>query len=402
MKAASLVPLFIAVLLLASACVPIPPVPVPSRGFPAATAEPVKLGVIYNLTGAQAPLGVPSANGARLAAKEINASGGVLGRPVELILIDSKTDLAAVAGAATQLAESDKVAAMLGLSDSDQALAAAPIAAGAGIPFVTSGATSPRLPDQVPDYLFLACFGDNVQAAAGAEYAYDTLKAKTAYLLIDKDMEYTRLLGKYFKERFTELGGKVVLEDTYQTGDKEFSAQIARLKAAGALPDLLFIASGPDDIGEIVKQFRSAGLEGPILGGDAFDTPMLIQTAGRAAEKVYFTTHALLDPNSGSDAAKKFASTYRALYGAPPENAFAGLGYDTVNLIVDAIRRAGSADPQAIRAALAQTKDLPGVTGAITYQPGSRIPQKDVAVIEVKDGKFTLAGEVLPEKVPAP
>ncbi|HUI69493.1 MAG TPA: ABC transporter substrate-binding protein [Spirochaetia bacterium] len=362
----------------------------------------VKIGMIYNMTGSQASLDSPSANGAKLAAKEINAAGGVLGKKITLVAYDGKSDAATIANSATQLAQSDKVVAMLGFSDSDMVMAAAPVAAKAGVVFVTSGATSPKLPDQVPDYLYLACFGDNVQAAAGAEYAFDGLKAKTAYLLIDKGMEYTLLLGKYFKERFTELGGSIVLEDTYQGGDKDFSAQITKLKGQKKAPDLLYIAAGPDDIGTVVKQFRDAGVKKPIMGGDGYDTPLLVQVAGAGAENVYFTTHSLMDSELGTDAVKKFIAAYQAEYKNPPENAFAGLGYDTVKLIADSIKRANSADPKAIRAALQSTKDLPGVTGAITYQPGSRIPQKGVTVILVKGGKFTLAQEVVPQKVPAP
>ncbi len=362
----------------------------------------IKLGMIYNMTGSQATLDTPSANGARLAAKEINAAGGVLGKKIELVAYDGKSDAATIGNAATQATKTDKVVAMFGFSDSDMVMAAAPIAAKAGVVFVTSGATSPKLPDQVPDYLYLACFGDNVQAAAGAEYAVDSLKAKTAYLLIDKGMEYTLLLGKYFKERFVEMGGQVVLEDTYQGGDKDFSAQITKVKGLKPVPDLLYIASGPDDIGTIVKQFRDAGLKKPIMGGDGYDTPLLVQIAGAGAENTYFTTHSLMDVNLGTAAVKKFIADYQAEYKAPPENAFAGLGYDTVKLIADAITRAKSADPKAIRTSLSATKDLAGVTGAITFQPGSRIPQKGVTVILVKGGVFTLAQEVVPQKVPAP
>ncbi|MGD0727622.1 MAG: ABC transporter substrate-binding protein [Spirochaetia bacterium] len=362
----------------------------------------IKIGMIYNMTGSQASLDAPSANGAKLAAKEVNTAGGVLGKKIELAAFDGKSDAATIANSATQLTQTDKVVAMLGFSDSDMVMAAAPTAAKAGIVFVTSGATSPKLPDQVPDYLYLACFGDNVQAAAGAEYAFNTMKAKTVYLLIDKGMEYTLLLGKYFKDRFTELGGKVVLEDNYQTGDKDYSAQITKLRGLKAAPDMLYIAAGPDDVGTIVKQFRDAGVKKPIMGGDGYDTPLLVQVAGAGAEGVYFTTHSLMDASLGTDAVKAFIAAYQAEYKTPPENAFAGLGYDTVKLLVDAIKRAGSADPKAIREALNDTKDLPGVTGAITFQPGSRIPQKGVTVILVKDGKFTLAQEVVPQKVPAP
>lgn len=366
------------------------------------TGSTIKIGMIYNMTGAQASLDAPSANGAKLAAKEINAAGGILGKQIELISYDGKTDAETIGKAATQLATSDKVVAMLGFSDSDMVMAAAPIAAKAGIMFVTSGATSPKLPAQVPDYLFLACFGDNVQAAAAAEYAYKNLNAKTVYLLIDKGMEYTMLLGKYFKERFTELGGNVVLEDYYQTGDKDYSAQITKLKALKPAPDILFISSGPDDVGTIVKQFRDGGVKQPIFGGDGYDTPLLVQIAGPGADNVYFTTHSLMDPEAGTPAAKKFIAAYKAEYKTDPENAFAGLGYDTVKLIADSITRAKSTDPKAIRDALQTTKGLAGVTGTITFEAGNPIPQKGVALIQVKDGKLVLATEVVPEKVPAP
>ena len=345
---------------------------------------------------------MPSANGAKLAAKEINAAGGVLGRPLELAVYDGKTDAATIGNSATQAIESDKVVAMLGFSDTDMVLAAAPIAAKSNIVFVSSGATSPKLPEQVPGWLYLACFGDNVQAAAGAEFAASDLKAKSAYILTDKGMEYTLLLAKYFKERFTELGGQIVLEDTYQGGDKDFSAQITKLKGLSTQPDVVFISAGPDDVGTVIKQFRDAGVELPILGGDGYDTPNLVQIAGKGSDNVYFSTHSLMDADLGTPAVKQFITAYQAEYKNPPENAFAGLGYDTVKLLADAIKRAGSDDPKAIRDALAQTKDLPGVTGTISFQPGSQIPQKGVTIILVKDGKFTLAKEVVPQKVPAP
>ncbi|MEI7989873.1 MAG: ABC transporter substrate-binding protein [Chloroflexota bacterium] len=367
-----------------------------------AQSTPIKIGAIYNLTGGMASLDVPSANGAKLAAEEINTAGGVLGRKIDLIVYDGKTDASTIGNSATQLVETDKVVAMLGFSDTDMALAAAPIAAKAGVMFVTSGATSPRLPSQVPDYLFLACFGDNVQAAAGAEFSINSLKAKTAYLLIDKGTEYTLGLGKYFKERFTEMGGQIVLEDTYQTGDKDYSAQITKVNALPAMPDFLYISSGPDEVGVIVKQFRDAGIDKPIMGGDGYDTPLLVQIAGKGAENVYFSTHSLMDAQIGTDPVKKFIAAYQKKFNTQPENAFAGLGYDTVKLIADAIQRAGSDDPKAIREALGKTSKFPGVTGSVTYPAGVRIPQKGVTMILVKDGKFTLAGEVVPEKVPAP
>jgi branched-chain amino acid transport system substrate-binding protein len=393
MKKSFLVSIFLVIAILVTAC---------GGGAQGGANAPIKIGVIYNVTGGQASLDVPSNNGAKLAAKEINAAGGVLGRQIQVVFYDGKSDATVIGNVATQLVETDKVVAMMGFSDSDMTLAAAPIAAKAGIVFVTSGATSPKLPDQVPDYLFLACFGDNVQAAAGAEYAFNTLKYKNVYLLTDQGTEYTKLLSKYFKERFTELGGVATLEDSYQTGDKDFSAQITKLKGAATQPDFLYIAAQPDDIGTIVKQFRDSGIDKAIMGGDGYDTPLLVQIPGKSATNVYFTTHTLMDKNLGTEPVKKFMNAYEAEYKTPPENAFAALGYDTMRLIADAIGRAKSTDPKAIRDALAATKDFPGITGQLTYPPGVRVPQKGVSMILVTDQKLSLAAEVVPVKIPAP
>jgi len=363
---------------------------------------PLKIGAIYNLAGAQSSLDTPSANGAQLAVKELNAHGGIGERELQLVLYDGKTDPRAIADCARRLTDTDRVCAIIGFSDTDMVLAAAPIAAEAGTVFITSGATSPKLPGEVPEYLFLACFGDNVQAAAGADYAYEYRGLKTAYLLVDEDMEYTRLLAAYFKARYTELGGAILLEDSFTGGRANFSAQIAALKGLNPAPELLYIASGPDEIGTIVKQFRDAGITQPIFGGDAYDTPELVRIAGAETSEVYFTTHALLDEDTGTERARAFIAAYRTEYGVEPENAFAALGYDTVMLLADAIDRAGSDDSEAILQALQATKDWEGVTGSISYEQGSRIPTKGVTIVSVVNGTFTYSETVMPEKVPAP
>jgi branched-chain amino acid transport system substrate-binding protein len=369
----------------------------------AQAAEPIKIGGTYNLTGAMASLDVPASNGSKLAVKEINAAGGVLGRQIEYILYDGKTDSATNGNIATQLVNSDKVVAIVGNTDSDSALAIGPIAQKAGIPYLTSGATSPNLPNQVGDEMFLAPFGDNVQAAAGAEFAFNTLNGKTCWLLWDKGTEYTTLLAKFFKARFTELGGQVLLEDTYTQGDTDFSAQITRLKALSPQPDFLYAAAlQASDAGAIAKQIRDAGITLPLVGGDGYDGPELVGVGGTGAENTYFTTHALMDASLGNERVKKFIDAYQKEYNKPPESAFAALGYDAIYLMADAIKRAGCDDPKAIRDALAATTGFQGVTGTITYQPGQRIPQKSVTIIAIKDGKYTLAAEVVPEKVPAP
>ena len=266
-------------------------------------------------------------------------------------------------------------------------LAAAPITEKARMVFLTSGATSPRVPIEFPNYYFMACFGDNTQAAAGAEYAFSTLGAKTAYLLFDETTDYTVLLAGYFKERYQQLGGQIVAEpDTYVGGATDFSAQIAKIKALATPPDMLYVSSGPDEIGTLVKQLREAGIDEPVFGGDGYDTPLLLQTAGDAANDVYFTTHALFDPTQATQRQKEFIDAYQTRFGTPPESAFAGLGYDAVKLLAAAIEH-GSAKQKAIPGALEATQDFPGVTGDISFAPGVHIPEKQVTVVHVQGGR---------------
>ena len=372
-----------------------------TAGGQAAGGEAIVVGGGFALTGDESALDLPAANGAKLAVEEINKNGGVNGRPINLVIHDTQYKMDVTAQVAKQFVEQDKVIAVVGFTDTDSVLASGPTIQGAGLPFITAGATSPKIPAQVGDLMFLACFGDNVQAAVGAEYGFKTY-GKNAYLLLDKGVEYTTLLAGYFKARYTELGGTLVLEDQYDDKATDFSAQIAKVKALPQQPDFYYIAAMPYNVGPVVKQFRDAGLTGPIIGGDGYDTPDLVSVAGSAAENVFFTTHALMDKDGGTEGIKKFIGAYSAAYGHDPENAFAALGYDAMYLLADALKRAGSADPQAIKQAIEQTKGFPGITGAITYSADAHVPQKGVTIIGVKGGKFTLAAEVVPEKVPAP
>lgn len=363
--------------------------------------EPWRIGGGFGLTGGMSSLDQPAAWGAQLAVKELNAADGVLGSQLDLIIHDSQTEPAVAAQTATQFVEEDHVQAFIGYGDSDSVIATAPTFQAAGIPYITVGATSPKLPSQLGAMVFLAAFGDNVQAAAGAEYALQNF-GDTAYLLWDKGAEYTTLLGQYFKDAFTHAGGTIVLEDSYETTATDFSAQITKVAALAEQPDFYYIAAMPHNIGTAVKQFRDAGLTGPIVGGDGYDTPDLLTVAGDAANDVYFTTHALMDPVGGTDGIKAFIEAYTAEYGHAPENAFAALGYDSIKLLADAITRAGGMDGAALKSAIETTTNFPGITGAITFTPESHVPQKGVTVIAVKDGAFTLGAETVPTYVPAP
>ena len=367
----------------------------------ASAADTIKIGAPFNVTGALSSLDAPALNGAKLKIKEINDAGGIDGKKIDLVVYDTKTDPTVIASVASQLLNSDKVPVAIGFTDSDFVLALGPIFQQAGVPFVTPGATSPKLPSQIGNDIFLACFGDNVQAAAGAQFIMDKLKAKSAYLLRDNSTEYTTLLAKYFQEAFEHDGGKVVAHNDYKSGDKSFTAQIGKLKALSTKPDVLYVSAMPDDIGLIVKQMRQAGVMQPIVGGDGYDTPLLLSVGGKAANDTYYSTHAFIGEKS-TPAIEKFYKAYKAAYGTVPENAFAALGYDAAGLVADAIKRAGSTDPAKIRDAIAATKDYPGITGSITYPKDSGVPQKTVTMIGAKDKALFLAGEVKPNWIPAP
>ncbi len=361
----------------------------------------IKIGAPFNVTGALSSLDAPALNGAKMRAQEINDAGGVLGKKIDLMIYDTKTDPTVIASTASQLLNQDKVVAGLGFTDSDSVLALGQIFQKAGVPFVTPGATSPKLPEQIGDDIFLACFGDNVQAAAGADFVKDKLKGRTAYLLRDNSTEYTTLLAKYFDEAFSKGGGKIVLKDDYKSGDKSFAAQIAKLKVLPKKPDVLYVAAMPDDIGLVVKQMRQAGVKQPIVGGDGYDTPLLLSVGGKGANNVYYSTHAFMAKDS-TPAIVKFYKAYQKTYNTAPENAFAALGYDTIGLIADAITRAGTPEPAKIRDALAATNGFKGITGTISYPPNIRVPVKTVALLGVKNDKLYLAGEVTPTWVANP
>jgi branched-chain amino acid transport system substrate-binding protein len=229
-----------------------------------------------------------------------------------------------------------------------------------------------------------------------AEYAYDTLGLHNIAVWTDNAMDYTTGLSRYFVERFTQLGGKVAIEDVYMTSDQDFSALVARLQATDGI-DGVFASSGPDTAGIIIKQVREAGIAMPILAGDGFDTDLVTSVPGaKLATNVYFTTHAYVGLETGP--ANEFRAAYEKEYGTPPENAFAALGYDAMGLVADAITRAGSADPKAVTEALAATGGYAdAVTGAIAYVGGSRVPSKPVAIMHVVDGAVSLEATVTPK-----
>ena len=234
----------------------------------------------------------------------------MLGRPLQIIIEDGKSDVPTITSVAKKLVEEDGVNVMVGLTDTSYMLAAGPVAQEAGIPFLDVGGTAPLI-TTVGDYIFMLPFGDNVQAAVSAEFAHEQ-GWNTAALLLDEAMDYTKFLAKYFKDRFTmeDIGGQIVSELSYSMGDTDFSAQLTEFVNLDPQPDFIFISANPGEIGTIVRQARDLGLTMPIVGGDGYDTPLLAELGGDAATNVYFTTHqGIYDKTPVSEA---FNAAYQA------------------------------------------------------------------------------------------
>jgi branched-chain amino acid transport system substrate-binding protein len=376
-----------------------------------------KIGAIYNLEGSQSSLDVPSAKGAECAVELINAQGGIKGRKLKLILYDGKSDPAVIKEATQKLIAKDKVPVIIGFSDTDMVLASAPIAAQNDVIFITSGATSPKLPEQVPTFLFLSCFGDNVQSAVLAEYAYERLGLRSCYILTDEDMDFTTLLSRYFRERYAELGGTIVTESFFKGGAKDYSKFISETRELDPQPDMLFISAGPDDVGNIIAQFRAAGITQPIFGGDSYDTPLLLETAGPKTNDVYYTTHFLVEeyadniyfttpPVNDQEVAQepiiRYITAYKEKYGTLPSSSFAALGYDAVMLVADIYKRAANMESDELLSTLSDTRNFAGVTGMLSYVDGQRVPQKGVTLIKILNGELVFLESLVPTKVPAP
>ena len=346
--------------------------------------KPIRIGAVFSETGSFASIGSPGLAGMRLAAAEINARARVLGRHVKIVAADSRSKPRAVARAVRRLIHKKGVVALGGLNDSTLALAAGPVAQRARIPFVTAGATLPTLPNRVGNTFFMAAYGDDAQARAVADLARTDLRARSAFMLVDRGADFTRALARFFRKRFVARGGTIAGELSYASGERDFATAMARIRAQQPLPDVLFFSALPSEAGRLVREARAAGLTQPILSGDGFDTPLIGQQAGALADDVYYATHVALD--STAPRIRRFVAAYRKRYGRPPQNAFAALGYDTMRLLADAIRRARSAEPRAIRRALAATRRFKMITGTISYAPGRRVPVKPVAIVRVQDG----------------
>lgn len=351
--------------------------------------EPAKVVVMLDLKGGQSTLGQEAMNGFLLGWQ--NAPTEISSK-VYLSLIDTQSDKTATKIAAQNSAPIVSIGT--GFTDNNSILETGEYFEKHKVPFLSIGATDPSLPEKFGESIFLIPFGDNAQAAAAAEFAIKKF-GKTVAILWDSSSEYTRSLPLYFSTRFKELDGTVALNQSYpETCDiSDLAKEINQLQPR---PDFIYLSGLPNCIGEVVTSLRRAGIQLPIIGGDGFDTPNL--TNSGSISQVWYTTHVWL----GSEGARSFVKSYKDTYNKEPSGAFAALGYDSANLLIDLFKRTDSANPSYLYEALENTKDFKGVTGNISYSIDSHVPKKPVWIIEVNNGNKTLADHFIPNDVPPP
>jgi branched-chain amino acid transport system substrate-binding protein len=358
--------------------------PAETGGAPSAgTSDVILLGEVGSLTGAEASFGISTRNGIELALNQTNDSGGVKGKKVAVRVYDDQSKPEEAANAATRLINQDRVKVILGEVASTNSLAMAPIAQAAGVPMISPSSTNPKV-TLVGNYIFRVCFIDPFQGFVMARFAHDHLKISRAAVLKDQKSDYSLGLTEFFTRKFTEMGGKIISTEAYAKGDSDFRAQLTAIKSQK--PEAIYVPGYYNDVGIIARQARELGIptKVPLLGGDGWQSAKLFELGGRAIDGSYFSDH--YSPDNPSPTVQKFIAEYKAAYGTVPDS-LAGLGYDAARVAIAAMKKAPDLSGSAIRDAIAQTKDFPGVTGSITLDE-NRNAVKPAVVLEVVDGKL--------------
>ncbi len=357
---------------------------------PAAPAT-IKIGVNAELTGGIPVVGESCKNAAELAVKQVNDAGGleVGGKKykIELVVEDNEDKAESAAAAAQKLATAG-VLAMIGPNASRNAIPAAEVAESSGMPMISPWSTNPKTTvdaktGQPKKFVFRAAFIDDFQGVVAAKFAMDQLKSTKPAVLYDVASEYNKGIAEVYKKTLEANGIQVVAFETYTTGDKDFSAQLTKIKDAGA--DSLFLPNYYSEVPLQVQQAHKLGFSGTILGSDSWGNLELIGLCGPDCEGYYFTTH--YAPDIATPKAQAFIKAYEAAYGKTPDDV-AALTYDSFGLLFQAIQAAGKLDRQAVRDALAGITAFEGVTGNMQFK-GSGDPVKSAVILQIKNGKFT-------------
>lgn len=362
---------------------------------PGGETATIPVGINVELSGAVASYGSNARDGAVLAIEEINAAGGVLGKQLEGLQRDCKS-IADEAMSVSAALVGENIVAQIGPLTSGNVAGSTPIMMENKIPLIAPAATAANVTvdektGETRGYIFRVCFIDPFQGTLMAQFAAENLEAKTAAIYGDTSSDYAKGLAAYFKETFTEMGGTIVAEEGFVKGDRDFNATLTKIK--GSNPDFIYVPGYYEEVAPLIKQARELGITAPIGGGDGWDSPDMISVAGaEALNNTFFTNH-----YSSQDTDPKvvdFVEAFKAKYNKEPDS-FAALGYDCVQLLVQAITEANSTDPQKITDALANIKDFQGVTGKMTID-GQHNPVKAGVIIEFKDGSQTVNTRIQP------
>lgn len=357
---------------------------------PAAPAT-IKIGLNAELTGGIPVVGESCKNAAELAVKEVNDAGGleVGGKKYKIeLVIEDNEDKAESAAAAAQKLVTAGVLAMIGPNASRNAIPAAEVAESSGMPMISPWSTNPKTTidattGQPKKFVFRAAFIDDFQGVVAAKFAMEHLKTAKPAVLYDVASEYNKGIAEVYKKTLEENGITVVAFETYTTGDKDFSAQLTKIKDAGA--DSLFLPNYYSEVPLQVQQARKVGFTGGILGSDSWGNLELISLCGADCEGLFFTTHYAAD--IATPKAQAFIKAYEAAYGKTPDDV-AALTYDSFGLLFQAIQAAGKIDRQAVRDAIAGITMYEGVTGNMQFK-GTGDPIKSAVILQILNGKFT-------------
>jgi branched-chain amino acid transport system substrate-binding protein len=360
-----------------------------STGDAAGSADEIVLGQFASLTGDTATFGTSSRNGVDMAVEEVNAKGGVNGKKIRVITYDTRGTSQEAGNAVTRLVTRDKVVAVLGEVASSLSLAGAAVCQEKGVPMLSPASTNVKV-TQVGDMIHRICFVDSFQGYVMAKFAKDTLKVDNVALLYDQSQAYSTGLRDDFTKAFTEMGGTVTTTQAYQSGETEFSAQLTSIR--DTKPGAIYVPGYYTDIGTIAIQARRLGITVPLLGGDGWDSSKLAEIGGEALEGCFYSNH--YSSQETRPIVKEFVDKYQKEYGEVPD-VMAALGYDAGLVICDALARAKSTNGADLAAALSATKDVPGVTGAITLD-AERNARKPAVVLEMKKGIPTFHSSVDP------
>jgi branched-chain amino acid transport system substrate-binding protein len=363
-------------------------------------AAVIKIGLIAELTGDMPAVGASCKNAAQLAAREIKAAGGldVGGTPhqVEFVIEDNagKADQSALA--AQKLISQDKVLAIVGPNASRYAIPAAEIAESFKTVLITPWSTAPKATlnartGKPKQFVFRACFIDPFQGRVVARFALDHLKLTRAAVLYDVASEYNKGIADVFRKTFEDNGGRIVAFETYTTGDKDFSAQLTKIKTAA--PEVIFLPNYYSEVPLQLQQAHRLGITVPFLGSDSWGSGDLIKLCGADCEGYYFSTH--YSAEAATPAATRFIAAYKTAYGTPPDDV-AALTYDACQLLFRAVQGAGKPDRRAVRDALAALPRYEGVTGSLQFQGGSGDPVKSAVILQIKNGKFVWVTNATP------